>query len=537
MVAFLQNELTGLDLKTGRILWRQPYSVGYDEHAAFPLYKEPYLRTMQPFRAGSDLYVLDVADPTGCQLKLVRHDPQMSNDTASSVLVGDCVYGFDLHGAQASPNRPSHGLFRCMDFKTGETLWSSDRPGHATIAVADKKLLLFNDRGEVVLVRANPQFYEELARTEVFRGEICWTAPSLHRGRLYLRSPSRVACLYVGTPGGLDRRQQESAVPASSIPKARRVELGWLLGAERDYPFELPRAAELTRWYLFSLGAVAVAGALATGAYGVSRLRRRQSACLVARTAFWLGMLVGGVAATPLGNRFSSHFVFTWPVSLLVMHQFALASVFKAKQPDRGQAAAWGGALGTGLLVLACLVYYDLTRRLSLPPAWYFLPTFLVAWPLAVPAARRLVRPGTVLGDLLWMVLVFFGILLGIRRRDVVAWRGRSVAAEVAERRARCRRSRSIRTCPLLFQPPRKHSKHVGNSVDVHGYGPPAGTDNDIGPVLVELGLGDADGSIEIVVGQGRVQDFVAVVLEIGRFHAAWCRLPAVEEEDGHGAL
>ena len=50
----------------------------------------------------------------------------------------------------------------------------------------------------------------------------------------------------------------------------------------------------------------------------------------------------------------------------------------------------------------------------------------------------------------------------------------------------------------------------------------------------VELGLGDADGGIEIVVGQGRIQDLVAVVFEIGRFHAAWCRLPAVEEEDEH---
>ena len=74
--------------------------------------------------------------------------------------------------------------------------------------------------------------------------------------------------------------------------------------------------------------------------------------------------------------------------------------------------------------------------------------------------------------------------------------------------------------------------------IDVHRHGTaPAGSDDDIGLVPVELGLGDADGSIEIVVGQGRVQDFVAVVLEIGRLDAARCRLPAVEEEDFHGAL
>ncbi len=53
--------------------------------------------------------------------------------------------------------------------------------------------------------------------------------------------------------------------------------------------------------------------------------------------------------------------------------------------------------------------------------------------------------------------------------------------------------------------------------------------------MAVELSLGDADGGIEVVVGQGGVQNFVAVVLQVGRFDAAWSRLPAVEEEDSHG--
>jgi hypothetical protein len=50
----------------------------------------------------------------------------------------------------------------------------------------------------------------------------------------------------------------------------------------------------------------------------------------------------------------------------------------------------------------------------------------------------------------------------------------------------------------------------------------------------VEFGLGSANGGIEVVIGQGWVQDFVAVVLQVGRLQAALGRLPAVEEEDGH---
>ena len=48
------------------------------------------------------------------------------------------------------------------------------------------------------------------------------------------------------------------------------------------------------------------------------------------------------------------------------------------------------------------------------------------------------------------------------------------------------------------------------------------------------VALSDPNGLIEIIIGQGRAQDRVAVVLEIGRLDAARSRLPAVEEENGH---
>jgi hypothetical protein len=63
VVVFLQNTLAGFDLQTGRLLWEQAYSRGFEEHAAALLYDEPYLRAMQAYRAGSDLYVLEAGAP------------------------------------------------------------------------------------------------------------------------------------------------------------------------------------------------------------------------------------------------------------------------------------------------------------------------------------------------------------------------------------------------------------------------------------------------------------------------------------------
>jgi hypothetical protein len=51
----------------------------------------------------------------------------------------------------------------------------------------------------------------------------------------------------------------------------------------------------------------------------------------------------------------------------------------------------------------------------------------------------------------------------------------------------------------------------------------------------VVLGLGDSDSLIEVLVGEGRVEDLVAMLDQIGRLEAAGDLLPAVEEEDLHG--
>jgi outer membrane protein assembly factor BamB len=303
VVVFLQNELAGFDLQSGILLWGRSYSKGYDEHAAMPLYDEPYLRTMQPFRGGSDLFILhtlndqaqpregEASDDIDCRLKLVRTDKQMSNDVASSVLVDGCVYGFDLKEIQSRRQRPSRGEFRCMDFKTGEIHWSNKTIGQASIAVGDNKLFLFNDSGEAILLRVNAEKCEELARTEVFRGEICWTAPCLHHGRMYLRSPTKLACLYVGKPESLEIAARKQAQPTSAIPKENRLELNWIVGAERDAAFDLPDAKELTAWYWCCVVAIGISAFVAAIVYGILRFRgagwqpapRCRHTCLLSR--------------------------------------------------------------------------------------------------------------------------------------------------------------------------------------------------------------------------------------------------------------
>lgn len=52
--------------------------------------------------------------------------------------------------------------------------------------------------------------------------------------------------------------------------------------------------------------------------------------------------------------------------------------------------------------------------------------------------------------------------------------------------------------------------------------------------MFIELFLGDPDGLLEVLIGQLRIDDFVAMLRQEGRFDAAGDRVPAVEEEDFH---
>jgi len=65
----------------------------------------------------------------------------------------------------------------------------------------------------------------------------------------------------------------------------------------------------------------------------------------------------------------------------------------------------------------------------------------------------------------------------------------------------------------------------------------PIQPDDDLRLMFVELGQGDPVCLLHVFVGQRRVDDFVAVVLQERRLDAARDRVPAVEEKNGHQGI
>jgi outer membrane protein assembly factor BamB len=106
-----------------------------------------------------------------------------------------CVDGF-LYG-MFSFKEYGNGPMACVDIRTGERKWSEPGfgPGHV-ILTGGGRILALGDRGQLVLVSANPAKYDEIARRDILEGK-CWSTPVLSNGRIYARSAKEAVCLDV----------------------------------------------------------------------------------------------------------------------------------------------------------------------------------------------------------------------------------------------------------------------------------------------------------------------------------------------------
>lgn len=105
----------------------------------------------------------------------------MKNHCQTCVLSGGCLYG--VHGLQGL-----RSSLKCLDFETGEVKW--DEKGLKVgggLTLADGKLFVMVDGGELLVAEATPKEFKELARAKVLEGR-CWTMPVVANGRVYCRS-------------------------------------------------------------------------------------------------------------------------------------------------------------------------------------------------------------------------------------------------------------------------------------------------------------------------------------------------------------
>jgi len=106
----------------------------------------------------------------------------MRNHHASSVLVGDHLYGF------------SSSILTALLFETGRMAWRDRSVGKGSLIFADNRLYLYSEDGVVGLADASPDIYRERGRFTLSQqsGLPTWSHPIIAGGLLVIRDQDAV---------------------------------------------------------------------------------------------------------------------------------------------------------------------------------------------------------------------------------------------------------------------------------------------------------------------------------------------------------
>jgi outer membrane protein assembly factor BamB len=175
------DAIMGVDAASGKILWRELVKTGAKRHACTPLIAGDTVTItstnigtirLRITKTGSGFNVSHVWDNTACKTVI-----------STPTLVGKHLY-------TVGPGQQKTSL-TCLDFETGQEKWA--QPGladYASITAVNDALLVHNSNGELILVKANPEKYEELGRTQVC-GKT-WASPAYADGKLYVKDSANV---------------------------------------------------------------------------------------------------------------------------------------------------------------------------------------------------------------------------------------------------------------------------------------------------------------------------------------------------------
>lgn len=171
-VAFMgEADLIALRVQDGSELWRYPWKTKYDVNAA------------DPVLVGDSQYFISSGYNHGCALVevkdgkpvLVWQNKHMRSQFATPVLWEGHLYGVD------------DKRLACVEVATGETQWTAREIGKGSLMVADGKMIVLSDKGELYVAELTPASFKVISKAQVLGGR-CWSVPVLADGRIYCRN-------------------------------------------------------------------------------------------------------------------------------------------------------------------------------------------------------------------------------------------------------------------------------------------------------------------------------------------------------------
>jgi outer membrane protein assembly factor BamB len=186
---FCQEGMVSVDPKDGSKIWfhKFPFKVST---AASAVVEGSIVYFAAGYGVGST--AIKVAkDNSTTQLWFSEGNKPITNHWSTPLVKDGHLYG--MFGFKEYANGP----LKCIELATGKVKWEQPGYGPGGVCLAGDTLVCLGDAGQLTLVKASPESYQELSRMDNAVSGKCWSSPVLSGGKIYIRSTVEAACLDV----------------------------------------------------------------------------------------------------------------------------------------------------------------------------------------------------------------------------------------------------------------------------------------------------------------------------------------------------
>jgi len=177
IVTITAAHIVGLDASTGEMLWSFESKNKNSIHANTPVYADNMILCVSVDKGVTMLRL----SGGGRKAEIVWELPRLDNMMGALVKVDGFIYG-----SESGYNRGRDWF--CVDWQTGEIQYQESGLAVGAAIFADDMLYCYSDRGEMALVRPNPERFDIVSKFRITLGtREHWAHPVIHRGVLYVR--------------------------------------------------------------------------------------------------------------------------------------------------------------------------------------------------------------------------------------------------------------------------------------------------------------------------------------------------------------
>ena len=180
VVTFTQANIVGVDVRTGELLWRRPFTTEYDTTSQTPLRYGDLL--LQTGRGGGITAYRVLREGDAWTTEDVWHTSEVALHMTNGVVTDGVLFGLSYLNS---------GQYFGLDLETGEVLWTGSprQAENASILRSGRTVLSLQDDAELLVVSASRTGLDVVASYEV-ADSVTWTQPTLVGNRLYVKDIS-----------------------------------------------------------------------------------------------------------------------------------------------------------------------------------------------------------------------------------------------------------------------------------------------------------------------------------------------------------